>query len=215
MEVAYLHTQLCRIHTHTQTLTQTHIDISVEAELLFMKYDKVYCSALLLLTIILIILVPLTPNQSLLTFSDFTQFTLIMYYYTSSFIDDHNYHSQYSSTVWNAILFASVGSTVKLRVRGLSQNLKRQKLSKQQHAGRTSNYGNRTQNMIQESVFMATEHQTQGQDNDSYTYNASISVWRATPRVSPRHSRNSAEKRSSMDLRFCSVCVWERVCVLQ
>ena len=59
---------------------------------------------------------------------------------------------------------------------------------------------------------MATEHQTQGQDNDSHIY-ASISVWRATPRVSPRHSRNSAEKRSSMDLRFCSVCVWERVCV--
>ena len=75
--------------THTQTLTQTHIDtaeISVEAELLFMKYDKVYCSALLLLTIILIILVPLTPNPSLLTFSDFTQFTLIMYYYTSLMI---------------------------------------------------------------------------------------------------------------------------------
>ena len=69
-------------HTHTQTLTQTHIDtaaISVEAELLFVKYDKVYCSALLLLTIIL---VPLTPNPSLLTFSNFTQLTLII-------IDDH------------------------------------------------------------------------------------------------------------------------------
>ena len=53
---------------------------------------------------------------------------------------------------------------------------------------------------------MATEHQTQGQDNDSYTYML-VEVFGEQLRVSPRHSRNSAEKRSSMDLRFCSVCV--------